>query len=82
MMTPDDLFFLEACRSVGKRKADADKKADIDLTPEAIDEVAATIVYTISSGAVFPPDLAMRLRKAARDGYLESITGKIIGGLN
>ncbi|RWO78002.1 MAG: hypothetical protein EOS18_20285 [Mesorhizobium sp.] len=38
MMTPDDPFFLEACRSFGKREADADRKADIDLTPEAIDE--------------------------------------------
>ncbi|RWO54146.1 hypothetical protein [Mesorhizobium sp.] len=82
MMGPDDLFFLEACRSVGKLAAERHKQADIDLTPEAIDDLAATIVYNISSGAVFPPDLALRLRKAAGDGYLESITGKIIGGLN
>ncbi|RWQ21576.1 hypothetical protein [Mesorhizobium sp.] len=81
MMTPDDLFFLEACRSFGKRAADADKLADITQTPEAIDEVAATIVFIISSGAVFPPDLSSRLRQAASDGYRESITGKI-GGLN
>lgn len=81
MMTPDDLFFLEACRSFGKLAADADKKADVDLTPEAIDDLAATIVFTISSGAVFPQDLASRLRQAASDGYRESITGKI-GGLH
>ncbi|MER8689364.1 hypothetical protein [Mesorhizobium sp. M1136] len=79
MMTPDNLFFLEACRSFGKLAADADKLADITQTQESIDDIAATIVAIISGGAVFPPDLASRLRQAASDGYWESITGRIGG---
>lgn len=77
MMTPDNLFFLEACRSFAKLAADADKLAGITQTPEGIYEVAHAIVATISRGVVFPPDLTSRLRQAASDGYQESITGRI-----